>query len=216
MNVDRITLNIDAVDKTIQGLPIAAAIALISDNIGLKREFIKKIIESNPKKTLIINTKESPLFDLINKTSESVIIVDAVSWRYKRINPSLEVPTSVYTVNNLSDLNNLLSKITQAVKNHEDIQRVVLDSASNLLLYSTPGHEQVVRFIELLITFCHSKQINLFFTIHPIIHDPRLVNTLEYISDGCIYLRNEDGEDQIKLKDLLFSECDHHWMQLKM
>ncbi len=118
---------------------------------------------------------------------------------------------SKYFVNNLADLNNLLSKITLACKDNDSIDTIVFDSPSNLLFYSTPGKEQVYRFLELLFTYTRNKKINLLFTIHPEIHEEMVNSTMKFLSDIVLEVKKEDNSNKIRILEMIDEEFDSNW-----
>jgi KaiC/GvpD/RAD55 family RecA-like ATPase len=210
----RLSTGYKDVDRLIEGgVPQGAVVAYSGVGVLDKQEAGLNFISSGLKQNelcLIITTKYTP--DQYKKLAEtrgidlgSVVFLDAVSWRMKRVNPKLK-SQSEYEINNLSDLNALLSSVMKICNEKEDINRVFFDTPSSLLLYSTPGIEQVYKFIELLIAFMRNSDITMVFSIEENVHEDAVLNTLLFLADGHFQIIRGDNGINLRPKFLIFTE----------
>ncbi|MHA2402538.1 MAG: RAD55 family ATPase [Candidatus Kariarchaeaceae archaeon] len=225
MEVIRISSGIKILDESIQGgFPSGSVIVYLGEpgigktTSGLK--FIQTGIQ-NSEKTLIITTSSTiPDITLLAEETdinlEETNFIDGANWRIRRVNPKSK-QHSVYEVPNLTDLNALLATIIQACKDLQDVKRIFFDSPTSLLLYSTPGSEQVFRFFELLTAFTKSHKITLVYTLEEGVHTSSIVSTLLYMSDGSVYHRFEpinQKERQIKVSFLWLTNTYPTWITM--
>ena len=225
MEVVRVPSGIKVLDESIQGgFPSGSVIAYLGEpgigktTSGLK--FIQRGIQ-NKETTMIITTNTTiPDITLLAEETEinlaETSFVDAANWRIKRVNPKTK-QYSAYEVPNLTDLNALLATIIQACKDLQDVNRIFFDSPTSLLIYSTPGSEQVFKFFELLTAFTKSHQITLVYTLEQGVHSSSIVSTLLYMSDGSVYHRFDPGKQkgrQLKISFLWLTNTYPTWIAM--
>lgn len=215
MKVDWIKSGIPFIDNQYRGYPKGSVIAYLCDLPSSRMLAIESFMKENTQKTLFITTKHHKS-DFTNLTTgeidlEDIISIDAVSWRYNRIKPKNKQKIEDYSVNNLIDLNNLLSKIILACKENPNINRMVFDTPSSLLLYSTPGKEQIFRFFELLTAYTRNEGISFIYTIDPNIHESMIVSTLQFLSDGSIEFVKRNNGIEIRIIEIPHTNADLEW-----
>jgi len=193
MPIVRRSSGIYELDKRLQGGYPKGSIVSLFGRTGLLKKyvalsFLKKGMDAGDK-CLYITTRDS--IDTIHHHADQfdlelhpIVFLDAVNWRIKRVNPKLET-SAQYEVTNLTDLNALLAKIMEAC-NNTSITRILFDSPTSLLLYTTPGKEQVFKFFELLTAYVRSNEITMCYTMEEGVHPEDVVSTMHYLSDGII------------------------------
>jgi len=90
----------------------------------------------NQENVLIVTTKYPipkimQIAEYYNINHINAIFIDAANWRIKRLDRSSKSPSN-YEVNNITDLNSLLSLIIQACTENKKITRIFFDSPSSL------------------------------------------------------------------------------------
>jgi len=209
VKVQRIPSGNDQLDEVLEGgFPHPSIIGLLgphqkSREFGMK--FLQKGVDVNEKGLFITTKDDIQTIDLIAQQygidPSSLIFLDAVHWRTKRFNPSLETRAE-FTVSNLTDLNALLTRIIDVDSKHK-ISRIYLDTFSSLLMYSTPGKEQVFKFFELLSSFTRSKNISLVYYLSNEMHVDEVYATMKFLSDGALSISSEGiAVDTMILSDL--------------
>ncbi|OLS28574.1 MAG: Circadian clock protein kinase KaiC [Candidatus Heimdallarchaeota archaeon LC_2] len=201
MQINRVSSGIPSIDHiTDGGFPTGSVISYFGETGSGKTFASLKFLQvglKNKDTTLMITAHHNipslkTLGKLINLDLEPITWVDAANWRTKRIDRT-SASYSKYEVSDLTDLNALLAMIIQAYKDNTDITRIVFDSLSNLLMYSTPGVEQVIRFFELLIAFTRKNQITFIFTIEKNLHLESTISGLHFLSDGVIEFKHDSS-----------------------
>jgi hypothetical protein len=215
MMVDWIKSGIPFIDNQHKGLPKGKVIVYLCDLPSSRVLAIESFMKENTQKTLFITTKHHKN-DFTNLTVDGfeldkIVTLDAVSWRYDRIKPKNKKKAEDYSVSNLIDLNNLLSKIVLACKENPEISRMVFDSPSSLLLYSTPGKEQVFRFFELLTAYTRNEGISFIYTLDPKIHESTVVSTLQFLSDGSIEIMKRENGTEVRIIEIPYTNADLEW-----
>ena len=204
------------------GFPRGSVIAYVGNSGTNKRisgmRFIHEGYLANSG-TLIVTTTllVSKYHDLAKRVGVDVtksIFIDAANWKVQRIDRS-QISPSPYHVSNLTDLNALLAIIVQACTDNE-VDRILFDSPSSLLIYSTPSSEQVFRFFELLTAFTRNKKITLVYLLEDDIHSLEVKSTLLFLSDGEIKFRYEpgNGKTQVLPVSLWFTDIATSWIEL--
>ncbi|MHA2248719.1 MAG: RAD55 family ATPase [Candidatus Kariarchaeaceae archaeon] len=224
METTRVSSGSIKIDEHIQsGFPLGSVIAYLSrPGIGKTTSgliFIDNGIKHG-ENSLIITTRSTipHLRSLSRQTKlniDEAIFVDAANWRIKRINPKIK-RESQYEVTNLTDLNALLATIVQACKDKSNIKRILFDTPTSLLLYSTPGKEQFLKFFELLTAFTRSNDITLIYTLELGVHPSSIVSTLLFLSDGAVYYRfnpRDHWKREFKIAFLALTEVLPTWIE---
>lgn len=208
-------IGIDALDTLTGGLPKGRAISLFGDHRYLEQKITSSFVNSNSGITLIITTRILPenLKKIYLDTSQ-IVFVDVISWRYERVNPSNKRRKEKFYVSNIADLNSLLSQITNACKEYE-ITRILFDTPSNILLYSTPSNEQVYRFLELLFTYTRAHSILVLTVLRKSIHDNIMLSTIKFLSDGVIEYRKREDIFEFRVPEMIGKDIDISWKEIK-
>ena len=215
MTTDRKFLGIKEIDELSNGNITGLVITLFGNSKFVKQKLLTKIIENPSDHVLNISTMEEP--DSIRKRFEhkSMHFIDGISWRSLRVDPKQERKHEKYALNNLADLNNILSKITQACKDNPEINRIVFDSPSSILLYSTPSKEQVYRFLELLFSFTRNRRITTVLAIRDGIHDAMVNSTIRFLSDVNLDYKYENSQSLVKISEFHIEELHSDWIEIK-
>jgi KaiC/GvpD/RAD55 family RecA-like ATPase len=122
------------------------------------------------------------------------VFIDGFSWRQP--GEKLEPPENVIVLNNISDLNELSHAVTKGIKALGNVDAVILDSISDLVLYSTPN--SVYRFLQILNGVMKSNRAVGMVALEYGLHAPEVNNTVNYIFDGVIEM-DADGSRRIRL-----------------
>ena len=218
---DRVSTGFSVLDDALQGgYPKGAVVSLYGRTSRARKRLALQFTQSN-QITLFINTRDSLEViqneaQLFTISLDTTVFLDAVHWRLKRLNPKLE-SSAEYSVTNLTDLNALLAKIMEACKTHP-IQRIVFDSPTSLLLYSTPGKEQVYKFFELLTAFVRGNGITLCYTLEKGVHPQEMIATMQYLSDGVIETESvingtDDYIDRLQILQMSLTNFDPHSLE---
>lgn len=222
MEIDRISTGIDTIDQLIDGYPKDAVICYKGKRGSGKDQALKSFINSHmrDKNILIISTQmnheqylragSADGLDLVN-----VPFIDAANWRNRRVNPGRTdgAQTKKDKISNLTDLNALLANIIETVKNNLKIDILIFDSISSLLLYSTPGQEQVFKFFELLTSYTRSNNISMIYDLEEGVQSDQIVSALLFMSDGEINF-NYDQSYKFQIPYLWLSNNSPEWHEL--
>lgn len=223
MQIIRVPSGIQSIDHISDGgFPRGSVISYYGET-GSGKTFasLKYILQGqkNNDSTLMITAHHNipslkKLAKLIDLDLTTITCVDAANWRTKRIDRT-SPSHSKYEVSDLTDLNALLAMIIQAYKDNTEINRIVFDSLSNLLMYSTPGVEQVIRFFELLIAFTRKHQITFVFTMEKNLHLENTVSGLHFLSDGVIEFKQDltNGNRLVKAIFLQYTNSTNAYVQ---
>lgn len=220
MQISRLPSGIPSIDLlTDGGFPIGSVILYHGDTgvgktyAGLK--FLQEGLQKANANLLITSHLNMSVLDkiaqLMDLNISDITCVDAANWRTKRIDRNSK-SYSKYEVSDLTDLNALLAMIIQVYKDKPEINRIVFDSLSNLLLYSTPNVEQVMRFFELLTAFVRKNKITFVFTMEKNLHPKNTVNSFYFLSDGVMEFHIENGIRYVKSLFLQYTD-NHNPMQ---
>ncbi len=128
------------------------------------------------------------------KSAKNLFFMDCFSWRSPGENPKEE--GNVTVVPSITDLNELARKISETIKSAGQVDRIVLDSISDLLLYSDP--QAVFKFLQYLKTEVVKAKASALFALEFGLHDEKTNTTVNYVSDGMIELRTV-GERQLRI-----------------
>lgn len=213
---EEIKTGIKGFDKVIKGgIPSASTIILIGPPGTGKSTFSKHLVYEKikeGKKVLYVTLDSSPkdiLEDMkhfgfnIEKHKDNIRFIDAYSWRFGKSENIVE----------LNDINKLNITISEALKDIDNIELMVFDSLSTLLLYSDP--ELVKRFIPVLIAKGKNRSISQLFVLEKGIHDENTITTMEFVSDGVIEFKMEDKR-YIRITKMKRKEHSLDWIPFKI
>lgn len=224
MDITRLETGYDVLDTVCNGgIPKSAVVAYLGHSEPIKQKaglnFISQGLKNN-ENCLIINTnltieQISSIGKQYGYNIDNALFLDAAGWRVRRVKPKYHSPSS-YQVDNLTDLNALLATTIQINKDlNGGLNRIYFETPSNLLLYTTPGKEQVYKFFELLTAFTRNNGITMVYSLEIDIHDAQQIATLLFLSDGAINFRNNGNvEDEFKINFLLYTLFNPTWHKL--
>ena len=222
MEIDRISSGIDTIDQLIDGYPKDTVICYKGKRGSGKDQALKSFINSHlaEKNILIISTQmnneqylRAGLADGLDLVD--VPFIDAANWRNRRVNPGKNDGAQIRKdkISNLTDLNALLANIIETVKNNVKIDILIFDSISSLLLYSTPGQEQVFKFFELLTSYTRSNNISMIYDIEDGVQSDQIVSALLFMSDGEVNFIY-DQSYQFQIPYLWLSNNSPEWYEI--
>jgi KaiC/GvpD/RAD55 family RecA-like ATPase len=128
------------------------------------------------------------------KNEKNLFFIDCFSWRSPGKNP--EETGNVTIIESITDLNELARKISDTIKTMGSVDRLVLDSISDLLLYSDPN--AVFKFLQYLKTEVVKAKATALFALEFGLHDEKTNTTVNYVSDAMIELRTV-GDRQLRI-----------------
>ncbi len=140
-------------------------------------------------------------------TKKGMVFLDAYSWKtgggkdedWKRVlRGGLDI----------NSINVMLSDILRELD--RDGKRSVFDSVSTLLLYIPV--ELVVRFIPILIAKCKQAKSTQVLILEEGVHDKEIVNTMAYLSDGVIEMKQEGNKKMLRVSKMKGISCTRDWM----
>ncbi len=111
---------------------------------------------------------------------------------------------------NLDALNLSLSDMFNRLANNQH-KRGVFDSLSSLLLYVS--NEMVIKFIPILIAKVKKQGATELLVLEEGVHDEKTVNTLNFLTDGLIETRMEEGTKSIRISRMRGTSCKGEWME---
>ncbi len=205
LEIKRIKTGIDKLDKLLQGgFPKNSTILLVGAPGTCKTIFINQFVDKGlqEKETVLyITTDHSPReikemaieFSHNFKANENkrLIFLDAYSWRTNE-------EKSKFAVTGLTDLNQMNITLSDALVFLGPVKkRIVIDSISSMILYTDA--DSVARFLQTVSAKSKASDSCLVMTIEEGVHDKKTINMLNFVSDGCIKLKEEDGKRFLKI-----------------
>jgi circadian clock protein KaiC len=139
---------------------------------------------------------------------KTTVFIDGFSWRQP--GEKLEPPENVIVLNNISDLNDLSRAITNAVKALGNVDAIILDSVSDLVLYSSPN--SVYRFLQILSGVMKTNRAVGVVALEYGLHAPEVNNTINYIFDGVIEM-DTNGSRRIRLVKMAGQTHSLEWVK---
>lgn len=222
MDIPRVSSGFESIDSTVEGGYPAGSVVCILGNSDVPKEYIGlKFIDAGMTKitkSIFVSTVYTipQIQSLAAKYAinlDQTIFVDAAQWRIKRVQPKIESQTK-YSVQNLTDLNAILATIMQAVNDHNDVDAIFFHSPSSLLLYSTPGYEQIFKFFELLTAFTRSRDITFCFSLEQDVHEHNIISGMQFLADGTVEFQSHPEELQFRPKSMVLTTIKNIWTVL--
>ncbi len=140
---------------------------------------------------------------------DNFIIMDVYSWKLG------EELSGKYTVQGPSDLNQLNMTLSDALKELEDVQkRVVMDSASSLTFFTDIN--STVRFLQVVSAKTKASGGVFLLTVEKGVHDEKDLSTLNYVADGVIEMKKEDGDRYISIPRMSKTTEVDEWTEYKI
>lgn len=223
MDIDRLSTGIDEINQLIVGYPKDAVICYKGIRGSGKDRAIKAYIKSHisDRHILIISTQLNHEQYLRAGSADGldlsgVPFIDAANWRNRRVNPGKNIGDhNKDKISNLTDLNALLANIIETVKSNINIDILIFDSISSLLLYSTPGKEQVFKFFELLASYTRSNNISMIYDIEDGVQNDQIVSALLFMSDGEVNF-SYDKSYKFQIPYMWLSKNCPEWFDFKI
>ena len=137
---------------------------------------------------------------------KNLIFIDCYSWS---IGGRYEKGLNVDNPANLSQIN---LNIEKAVTRLKPPTRIIFDSLSPLFLHNS--QEVMTKFFQILTSKVKTEYGFILYTLQEGVHDPQIVNTLVYLSDGLLEMRFTGGEvlkRQLRVHHLKGISVDVEW-----
>ncbi len=214
--MERIKTGIPALDKKLQGgFPAGSAILLVGPPGCGKSTFSQQYVQQGLKNKQpgLYTTLDVGPNDIMEtmktfgwKTDGSLTFIDAYSWRLGKI----EGP---FTLSNLTNINELNIMITRAIEKLKDakVKRKVFDSVSTLLLYADPN--LVVKMMPVIIAKLKKAKFTQIFILEEGVHDPKTVQTLNYLTDGVIEFKMEEDRRFMRIARMKGTKHKRDWIK---
>ena len=218
MSSDRVKTGISKLDKLLEGgFPKNSTILLIGPPGSCKTIFVNQFINKGlelGESALYITTDHSPQevkemaveFSQNFRANENrkLVFLDAYSWRINK-------KGGKFFVDSLSDLNQINMTISDAlVFLGSSEKRIALDSISSMILYSDP--DTVTRFLQTISAKSKASNSTLIMTIEEGVHDKKTINMLNYVADGCIKFKIEEGKRFLKIIKMAQTKHPLEWI----
>lgn len=212
-------IGIEELDSIVE-IPERSTLLLLGPAIPIKTIFYLKFLFAGLKNDIpgiLITTDKTPFVIREVSTKEKIwienyaknlIIVDCASWSLKE----RKKEENVIFVPGPAALNEISVSIEQAKEKLFKLgknMRMVFDSLSTLLLYNNPN--TIYRFLQVITTRAKASYTTSLFSLEHGMHDPKIVSTIEHLTDGTIRFREEEGKYYIKVSRI--KETD--WIELK-
>ncbi|MBN2330761.1 MAG: hypothetical protein JXC85_03005 [Candidatus Aenigmarchaeota archaeon] len=111
---------------------------------------------------------------------------------------------------NIDSLNLSLSDLLDKLANSQN-KRGVFDSLSSLLLYVST--DMVIKFIPILIAKARKRGATELLVLEEGVHDPQTVNTLNFLTDGLIETKMEEGGKFLRVLRMRGTSCKGGWVE---
>ncbi|MFB6182829.1 MAG: RAD55 family ATPase [Candidatus Nanohaloarchaea archaeon] len=221
MGNDRVSTGIEGLDEKINGgFPANTTIILMGEEGSGKGKIVKEFIYQglkNDEQGMYVTLDDTP--DSIKDDAEyygwdyteyedNMVFLDGYSWQAGGSDHK-------YALEGLSDLNQMNMTFTDALNGLDDGQkRVVLDSASTLLLYTDPS--SAVKFLQVVGAKSTGEGGCLIITLEEGMHDDQTINTVNHVADGVIKTRVQDNSNQMKIKRLDKTDFNREWWDIEI
>ena len=129
------------------------------------------------------------------KAKGKLKFIDCFSWRQAGENP--EGGETLAIIEDITDLNELALEVRRAVKSLGGLDALVLDSLSDLVLYSEP--KGVYKFLQMLQGLVASSNAVAFLSLEEGLHEDSINTTINYISNGVIEMRIEGEKRELRI-----------------
>ncbi len=135
--------------------------------------------------------------------------IDCFSWRQPGENPpSAENTTVMKSIEDLNELTRQIKRMSQG-----KIDAIVLDSITDLVLYSDP--KQVYKFLQLLQGILRKNRTSGLMSLEFGLHDEKINNTINYIFDGVVEMR-ANGKREIRVTRMSGMPHPRNWVEFKI
>ncbi len=111
-----------------------------------------------------------------------------------------------------SDLNQMNMALADALSElGQGRKRVVLDSVSTLVLYTDPA--SAVRFLQVVAAKSKASNGALVMTLEDGVHDEETMSTLNYVADGVIRMKMENGRRMLSVERMVKTRHPTGWKE---
>lgn len=114
---------------------------------------------------------------------------------------------------NIDALNLTLTDVLSELSNNHS-KRGVFDSLSTLLLYVST--DMVIKFIPILIAKAKKGGVTELLVLEEGVHDEKTVNTLNFLTDGLIETKMEDGAKYMRIPRMRGTKCKGKWVEYEI
>ncbi len=218
---EREPTGIDKLDELLDGgIPKGSTVLLIgppgTGKTVFCQQFIAKGLENNqgglfiamdnPPEEIVENAKD---FGWDFKGKDNFIIMDVYSWKLG------EEISGKYAVQGPSDLNQLNMTLSDALRDLNGVQkRVIMDSASSLTFFTDIN--STVRFLQVVSAKTKSNGGIFLLTVEDGVHDEHDLSTLNYVADGVIKMKREDGKSYFSVPRMTKTSNKEGWEEYEI
>lgn len=221
MGEERVSTGIEGLDEALEGgFPEDSTVILIgSDGTG-KESLVNKFVYKGLKEgeeSMYVTLDGTPgeVKDDANyygwdytEYDDRIVFVDGYSWQAGGSDER-------YALDGLSDLNQMNMTFTDALNAlGDESKRVVIHSASTLLLYTDP--KSAVKFLQVVGAKSSSSGGCLLITLEEGMHDDKTVNTIKHVADGVIKTKMDGDNKKLSIQRMDKTGSSREWRDLEI
>ncbi len=215
--MERVSTGVIGLNQLLKGGFPAGSMVLVVGAPGSGKSTLGKqfLFESLTKTggAVLIDTFEP--FELAKETMASfewdagllnqMIFVDCYSWRTGTVKEK-------YSGNprNLTDISIMLNDLVKNEIEPDSHARLVLDSFSDLIIHAGP--ESAQKFLESLKARLAERKITSIVILEEGLHEEKVNAAVEYMTDGTIRMRNEEGGRSLMVSRMLATPVAIKWI----
>lgn len=136
------------------------------------------------------------------------VFIDCYSWRQPGENPAPS--KNVFVMSSITDLNEIMRAVDKGITGLGGVNAIVLDSISDLVLYSTP--QSVYKFLQMLQGEVVKNKAAALMALEYGLHEEQVNNTINYIFNGVVEMKSNEGRE---LRVSRMSGVSHHLKWVK-
>ncbi|MBU3897136.1 MAG: hypothetical protein KJ697_04365 [Nanoarchaeota archaeon] len=214
--MERIKTGITGLDKKLGGgFPAGSSILLVGPpgcgKSTISQQFLAEGLKNEeaglyttldiPPEEFLENIKK---FGKVN--TKNLKFIDAYSWRIGNTSGD-------FTLTNLANINELNIMMSQIIEEigPSKLKRSVFDSVSTLLLYADPI--LVVKMMPVIIAKLKAAKFTQILILEEGVHDPKTVATLNYLTDGLIEFKMEEGKRFFRIVRMKDTDHKMDWVE---
>jgi len=216
--IERVPIGIEKLDEMIGGIVKPSSLLIIGPPGSGKSIFMWQILYEGIKRNegcisaitgeYIPFLKEKLKFFNwdIEKYKEKVRIIDCYSWRI-----GAKAVERKFSISGPADLNQVSVAISEAKAELSNSNiRVAIDSLSDFFLFNEPII--VYKFLEILIARIKAENAFLILVLDEGLHDKKVINTVKYLVDSVICLKQEDRGRYMRIEKMLLTKHTTAWI----
>ncbi len=146
------------------------------------------------------------------KAAGKLHFIDGFSWRQAGESPA-ELD-NVTVLSSITDLNELSLDIRKAIKGLGGLDALVLDSVSDLVLYSEP--KSVFRFLQMLQGTVTANRAAGVVALEEGLHEDKVNSTISYIFNATIELRIAGSRRELRIRRMDWGPNPLEWHECKL